>query len=130
MKFTGHKVCGGKAEGEALVSQGAISFFGGLNPATGELNQGDQKGKNVKDKIFVFKQSKGSTLAPYIVFGARKNGVAPKALICQEADGVAAMVAIVTGIPTLDKLDKDPLTNIKTGDKLRVDADAGTVEIL
>ena len=37
---------------------------------------------------------------------------------------------VVTRIPAVTDLDADPLTAIQTGDLVRVDGDAGTVEIL
>ena len=35
MQITGHRICGGRATGPALVSKDAISFLGGVDPKTG-----------------------------------------------------------------------------------------------
>ncbi len=40
-----------------------------------------------------------------------------------------ALGAVVTGVPTVTDLDGDPLALIESGDWVRVDGDAGTVEI-
>ena len=41
-----------------------------------------------------------------------------------------ALGTVVTRIPAVTDLDADPLTAIQTGDLVRVDGAAGTVEIL
>jgi predicted aconitase with swiveling domain len=42
----------------------------------------------------------------------------------------AVLGAVVTRVPTVSKLDRDPVTEIRTGDIVEVDGDAGTVTIL
>ena len=129
MILRGHKVLGGQVEGEALVLQDPFSFFGGIVPETGVLTSGPYAGQSIRDKILVFPRGKGSTLAPYVAYRALKEGAAPKAILCRDVDGVVAIVSIITGIPTVDRLDPDPLTAIKTGDHVKVDADAATVMV-
>jgi hypothetical protein len=40
-----------------------------------------------------------------------------------------AMVSIIKRIPTVDRLEPDPIGTIRSGDYLKVDADGGYVEI-
>jgi uncharacterized protein len=40
-----------------------------------------------------------------------------------------ALGAVVTRVPAVTDLDKDPTTIIKTGDWVKVDGDAGIVEV-
>jgi predicted aconitase with swiveling domain len=69
-------------------------------------------------------------MAPYVAFDCVKNGVAPKAILCQRADGVIAMVAIMAKIPAVHLFKKDIMKAVQTGDYAKVDADNGTLEIL
>jgi hypothetical protein len=80
----------------------------------------------VKDKILVFPKGKGSTVGSYVIYGLKKNGVAPAAIVNRETETIVATGVILAGIPCVDGIDIDM---IKTGDKLVVDADNATVEI-
>ena len=131
MIVKGNKILGGRSvEGEVMVQKENFSFFGEVNSEKGIVNVGTNAGKSFKDKIFVFPQSKGSTLAPYIAADCKRNGVAPKAMLCQKADGVVAMVAILSDIPTMDSFEKNIIDVVKTGDRVKVDPDKGIVEVL
>ena len=131
MIVKGNKILGGKSvEGEIILQMESFSFFGDVNRETGIINVGTNAGKSFKDKILVFPQSKGSTLAPYVVSDCKRNGVAPKAILCRKADGVVAMVAILSDIPTMDQFEEDIMQVVKTGDWVRVDSDKGLIEIL
>lgn len=124
----GRMISPGRARGEALVSREPIGFYGGVDPKTGiVIEKGHElEGKCVKDKILVFPQGKGSTVGPYVIYGLKKNGVAPAAIVNRETETIVATGVILAGIPCVDKIDID---KINTGDKLRVDADNATVEV-
>lgn len=128
----GRKISGGVAEGAALVSHEPVSFFGGVNPDTGIVTEKghELEGTTVKDKVLVFPRGKGSTVGSYTLYRMKKNGVAPRAMINVECEPIVAVGAIISDIPTIDKLERDPLTFLRNGMKLRVDADEHTVEIL
>jgi predicted aconitase with swiveling domain len=131
MIVKGNKILGGRiVEGEIIVQAESFSFFGDVNRETGVINVGTNAGKSFKDKILVFPQSKGSTLAPYVVTDCKRNGVAPKAILCQKADGVVAMVAILADIPTMDQFENDIVELVKSGDRVRVEPDKGFIEVL
>ena len=125
----GRMISPGKAGGEAIVSRSPIGFYGGIDPKTGVvIEKGHElEGKSVKDKILVFPQGKGSTVGSYVIYGLKKNGVAPAAIVNQETETIVATGVILAGIPCVDKID---ISQIKTGDKLKVDADEATVELV
>jgi predicted aconitase with swiveling domain len=127
----GHRVVKGKAQGEALVSQSPITFFGGVNPATGMiLEQGHElEGLSVSDRILIFPVGKGSTGGSYQLYELACNQKAPKAIINLRADTVVAIGAIISGIPMMDKLEGNPLEVIHTGDLVEVDADKGIIRV-
>ena len=105
-----------------------IGFYGGIDPKTGVvIEKGHElEGKCVKDKVLVFPQGKGSTVGSYVIYGLKKNGVAPVAIVNKETETIVATGVILAGIPCVDGINID---KIKTGDKLVVDADEATVEI-
>ena len=124
----GRAISLGKAKGEAIVSKEPVGFYGGIDPKTGVvIEKGHElEGKSVKDKILVFPQGKGSTVGSYVIYGLKKNGMAPVAIINKETETIVAAGVILAGIPCVDGIDID---KIKTGDKLVVDADEATVEV-
>ena len=123
----GRTIYPGIVEGEAIVSKEAIGFYGGIDAKTGEvIEKGHElEGQNVKDKILVFPMGKGSTVGSYVIYGLKKNGVAPKAIVNKETETIVATGAILAGIPCVDGIDID---QIKSGDNLKVNADEGIVE--
>jgi len=124
----GRMISPGKAKGEAIVSRGPIGFYGGIDPKTGVvIEKGHElEGKSVKDKILVFPQGKGSTVGSYVIYGLKKNRVAPAAIVNKETETIVATGVILAGIPCVDGID---IEKIKMGDKLKVDADKATVEV-
>lgn len=126
-----HKVCKGKAEGEAIVTSQPISFYGGLDPKTGVIVDPTHElaGHSVEGKILVFPKGKGSTAGSFIIYAAKKRGKAPAAMVAQVAEAIIAGGALISDIPLVDQLDEDPLQVIKTGDYIIVDADQGSVKI-
>lgn len=127
----GRKISGGKAEGLALVSHEPISFFGGVNPDTGVVTERghELEGTTVKDRVLVFPHGKGSTVGSYTLYRLKKNGAAPRAIINVECEPIVAVGAIISDIPAVDKLERNPLTFMKDGVRVQVDADTGTVKV-
>jgi len=130
MIIKGRVVSKGLAGGEALVTKDAISFLGDVDPKTGKImnKESDIFGECVADKILIFPRGCGSTVGSYVIFQLKKNGLAPKAMINIESEPIVAVGAIISGIPLIDKLEKNPIKIIKTGQKIKVDADNGFIE--
>lgn len=59
----------------------------------------------------------------------KKNNKAPKAIINLEAEPIIAVGAIISNIPMIDKLEKDPFTFLKDGQKAKVDGEKGELII-
>lgn len=123
----GRTIYPGNVEGEAIVSKEPIGFYGGIDAKTGVvIEKGHElEGQNVKDKILVFPMGKGSTVGSYVIYGLKKNGVAPKAIVNKETETIVATGVILAGIPCVDGIE---IEQIKTGDMLKVNADEGIVE--
>jgi uncharacterized protein len=126
MELKGRIISKGTAQEEALVTLQPISFYGGVDPNTGEvLEKGHElQGKSVKGKILVFPTGKGSTVGSYTLYRLKKNGVAPAGIINRECETVVAVGAIISEIPCIDKID---ISKIETGDLIRIENDVVTL---
>ncbi|OPY26253.1 MAG: hypothetical protein A4E28_02615 [Methanocella sp. PtaU1.Bin125] len=131
MKVKGHTVSKGQATGPALVSKDAISFLGGVDPTTGVVIEKGHAlfGKSVKGAVLVFPGGKGSTVGSYLIYQLKKNGVAPAAMINLRAEPIVAVGAIISGIPMVDRLEKNPVETIADGQTVTVDGTAGEIEV-
>ncbi len=125
----GRSISPGIAEGEAIVSSEPIGFYGGVDAKSGiVINEGHElKGRSISGKILVFPCGKGSTVGSYVIYGLKKNGVAPSAIINEETETIVATGVILAGIPCVDKINIKEL-GLKTGDLVRVDGENGVVE--
>jgi predicted aconitase with swiveling domain len=126
MELKGRIISKGTVQEEALVTSQPISFYGGVDPNTGEIiEKGHElQGKSVKGKILVFQNGKGSTVGSYTLYRMKKNKVAPAGMINQECETVVAVGAIISEIPCVDKID---ISQIKMGDVIRIDGDVVTI---
>lgn len=95
--FQTHVLVGGQAEGEALVLSEPLSFWGGLDPQTGDII--DQRhpalGKNVTGRVLLLPIGRGSSSASSILLEAVRVGTAPAAIITAETDAILALGAAV-----------------------------------
>ena len=127
MILNGRKISTGSASGEALVTSMGISFYGGVDPETGNVvEKGHElEGQSIAGRVLVFPTGKGSTVGSYTLYRLKRAGFAPAAIVNAEAEVITAVGCIISDIPCVDKI---PITEIKTGQILRVDGDAGLVE--
>ena len=116
----GRIISPGKVEGIALVSSESIGFYGGIDINTGKvIEKGHElEGECVKDKILVFPCGKGSTVGSYVIYGLKKNNMAPAGIVNKETETIVATGVILAGIPCVDHVD---ISNIKTGDNVAID---------
>ena len=120
MKLKGRAIFDGKAEGQALVSSSPMSFYGGVNPDTGEIVErgSELTGQSVKGRVLVFPYGKGSTVGSYVLYRLAKNGVAPSAIVNAKCETIVAVGAIISEIPCVDMVD---VSKIEQGARVRVD---------
>lgn len=126
-----HKVAKGFGQGEALVSKDPICFYL-TDPKTGVVREkGHQlEGKTVAGKVLVFSSGKASSAVQ--MDGLVKlllNNKAPSAMIVKDIEPVLVGTAVLTKVPLVDKLERDPFEAIRTGDFVKVNADKGTVTL-
>ena len=124
-------IVGGRAEGEALVSSQPITFFGGVDPKTGEVIEGGHeiRGQRLAGRVLVFPHGKGSTVGSYVLYSLAKRRVAPAAIINSQFDAIVASGCVMAGIPLLI-IPQGALLRIREGEVVRVGGRSGRMEAL
>lgn len=87
----------GTARGAALVLDEPLSFWGGIEPATGEVIdvRHPQRGEKVAGRILVMPSGRGSSSSSSVLAETVRAGTAPAAIILAEPDPILALGAIV-----------------------------------
>ena len=125
----------GVARGPALVLDEALSFWGGLDPATGVLidTHHPQVGRMLAGVVLSMPSGRGSSSSSYVFAEAIRAGTAPVAVVLGEADAIVALGAIVAAelygieVPVVVA----PGAGLATGDLVTVrSADEGDASIV
>ena len=87
----------GVAHGPALVLDDPLSFWGGLDPASGALVDAHhpQAGATLTGVVLWMPSGRGSSSSSYVFAEAIRAGTAPAAVVLGEADAIVALGAIV-----------------------------------
>ena len=119
----------GHAKGEAVVFKTPFSFIGDMSPQSGEVTMARHEnfGKSLKDKVLIFETGRGGTIAPYILYRASKNGVAPCAIVCNKADMLTLECALTVDIPIIDGFEEDITDLVKNGDVVEINDSECTI---
>jgi predicted aconitase with swiveling domain len=127
MKMQGRSIYPGVAQGEALVTSQAISFFGGIDPETGcVVERGHTlEGQYIGGKVLVFPTGKGSTVGSYTLYRLKHNGHAPLAILNAECETITAVGCIIAEIICVDQL---PIQNIPMGSRVLIDNNQVRIE--
>ncbi len=128
----GHPGVGPTVEGDALVSGHGFSARYDLNRKTGHFSREthDLYGESVVGRILVHPTAKGGVATAWALLDMRRRGTAPKAILFGRTNPIMVQGAALADVAMLHRLDPDPVAAIRTGDRLRVDPAAGTVEVL
>jgi len=122
----------GRAAGPALVADATLSFWGEVDPVTGQVIAVGHplEGRSLKGVVLVIRSTKGSSATPMVLNLAQLEGTAPVAFVNVEVDSLAALGCIVNRIPMVTDLERDPFEVIRSGDHLEVDAEAGVLRVM
>lgn len=87
----------GVARAPVLVLDEPLSFWGGLDPATGALIDAHhpQVGQMLAGVVLWMPSGRGSSSSSYVFAEAIRAGTAPAAVVLGEADAIVALGAIV-----------------------------------
>lgn len=132
IKLKGRTISRGCAKGEVLLSRDPISFLGSVDPKTGVVIEENHalEGKSIQGKVLVFPHGKGSTVGSYVMYQLKKNGAAPAAIINLETEPIVAVGAIISEIPLVDMLERNPYEVLNNGDLVLVNGSKGYIELI
>jgi predicted aconitase with swiveling domain len=132
-----HCIVPGNAEGEVVATSESISFWGGVDPATGRINDPRHElfGQSIAGKVLVFPIGKGSSTGSLMMLELARIDQAPAAMINLKTEPILATGPIVCKhfygkeipVVTVEQYDFERLT---TGQRVRIDAAAGRVVIV
>ncbi|HTK01832.1 MAG TPA: DUF126 domain-containing protein [Bordetella sp.] len=118
--------------GEALVMREGFSPRYDLDRLTGVISRigHSAEGQSLKNKILIIPTSKGGVAAGWAFQDIKEKGFAPAAFVFGKANPVMVQGAILAEIPITDGWSENALDCIASGDIVRVDPAARTIEVL
>jgi predicted aconitase with swiveling domain len=130
--IAGRAVVEGEAEGEALVTNEALSFWGGYDFHTGEIidKHHPLAGVRAAGRILAVPFSKGSSTTTAVLLEAVRAGTAPAAIITTGVDSFFALASIVADVmyaksfPVI-ALEPNDFAMLRTGMHVTVDRSGG-----
>ena len=95
--ISGRTIVEGEAKAKLLVIKEPISFYGEVDPNTGEYRDG----RSMHNRIVVAPSVRGSTVGAYIIYAMKQHGVAPQALVLGNVDPVVVVGCVLASIPLI-----------------------------
>ena len=131
----GRPIISGQAEGRVLLASRSISFWGGVDPTSGQIidRRHDRHGESVARRIFALPSEKGSSTGSAILLELIRVGRAPAAIVTRHLAPILALGAIVAEelygatIPIIQLSEVD-LERLSDGERIRLFAD-GTIQL-
>jgi len=95
--LVGRAMVAGQASGQVLRLDEPLSFWGGLDPATGRIidRRHPQVGQSVTDLVLVMPSGRGSSSGSSTLCEAVRAGTGPAAILMGEPDEIVALGAVV-----------------------------------
>ena len=129
--MTARRILPGLAEGPVLAMAEGLSFWGGVDPATGAVIDvhHPQAGSVVAGRVLVMPAGRGSSSSSYVLAESVRSGTAPVAIVLGEPDAIIALGALVatelygTNLPVVVA----PGAALATGGLVTVDTTADAV---
>ncbi len=94
----------GYAEGDAIITNQPINFLAMIDKDGIIIDKNHELYKqSIADKILVFPNAIGSSVGAYTIYRLKRVNLAPKGIICKEADIITASGCAIANIPLVDK---------------------------
>lgn len=96
-QITGHSIISGSAEGDLLVTNEPLSFWGGYDYTRGEIidRRHPLSGHIAAGKVLALPFTRGSSTTTAVLLEAVRAGTAPAAIITTGVDKFFALAAVV-----------------------------------
>jgi hypothetical protein len=127
-----HPGVGPEVTGEALVARDNFSARYDLDRKAGIFSRPSHAlaGHSYNGRILVLDQAKGGVATAWMLHEMKARNIVPLALIFNRVNPILAQGAAFGNVTMVDRFDGDVIALFRTGDRLRLDPAAGTVEIL
>jgi len=127
-----HRGIGPAVSGTALVAADNFSARYDLDRSRGIFSRPSHKlaGESYVDRIIVLDGVKGGVATAWMLHDMVARGKVPRGLVFNRVNPIIAQGAEFAGVALVDRFEGDVTLLLRTGDELRVDPAAGTVEIL
>jgi predicted aconitase with swiveling domain len=127
--ISGRAIVAGEADGEALVTHDALSFWGGYDFHTGEIidKHHPLAGVRASGRILAVPFSKGSSTTTAVLLEAVRAGTAPAAILTTGTDAFFALASIVADVmygkpfPVI-ALESADFATLRTGEHLSIES--------
>ncbi len=139
--ISAHSILGGTAEGPVVAAPEALSFWGGVDPATGAVIDVHHPlhGLCLTGSILMMPSSRGSCTGSGVLLDLALTGRAPAALVFSEAEDVLTLGALIAAemfdkrLPVL-RLSRDAFAELAKAKSARItekaiEAEGLTIEI-
>jgi len=127
-----HRGIGLEVSGIALVAADNFSARYDLDRSRGIFSRPSHKlaGESYIDRILVLDGAKGGVATAWMLHDMAARGIVPRGLIFNRVNPIIAQGAAFGSVALVDRFADDVTRLFRTGDELRVDPAAGTVEIM
>jgi uncharacterized protein len=127
-----HPGIGPAVTGTALVAKDNFSARYDLDRKAGTFSRPSHAltGQSYAGKILVLDTAKGGVATAWMLHEMRSRAIVPLALVFNRVNPILAQGAAFGAVTMVDRFDGDVTDLIRSGDELRIDPAAGTVEIL
>lgn len=127
IQIVGQPLVDGIAVGHALVTDTPLSFWGGVDPHTGEIidRRHPLLGASISGRVLVLPSGRGSCTASAVLLEAIANGTAPVGIVVSEIDPILGLGAIL-GDELLGKV--VPVVLVDEAERVQI-GDGATISI-
>lgn len=127
--LAGTPIVAGVAAGELLVTSEPLSFWGGLDPATGEIidRRHELSGQCLTGRVLAVPHGRGSCSTSGVLLEAICNGTGPAAILTSKIDPIIGLGSILADelygrMVPITVLEPADFARLRTGTQARLEA--------
>lgn len=125
----------GSAEGPLLKLSAPLSFWGGVDPASGEIILGShpERGRNIRGTVLALADPIGSSSSSYVLLELIHQGCAPAAILLGQPDAILIVGCLVARefgyrVPPVLHVEREILDALPAGNAVVIDDEVRLVD--